>query len=293
MPVVDIYIEDLFILLKKNEFPCTRSQHQYAFHYSCDVDTPTIWYNSQFSDFTRYAVASIIKYRSLQRFMTIVKARKRIQSDLFFTFPYIFKQLSSHGIQGRFNIKGGIVATCHDFPYKLNEQHIKKLLLDICEQGHEIGFHPSYNTRDSYTLFLEELERVKATSDQPIRGGRQHYLRFSGSRTWRMWNDAGLSYDSTCGYRRCTGFRMGTCRPFPVYDLLARSTLNLIEYPLIIMDCALLHQLPDPDQARDHAAKLNEWVRAFNGVMTLLWHNSFFETQAKKILFEELLHICA
>lgn len=293
LPVVDIYLENFYLNLKRYEFPCTRGKHNYAFHYSCDVDSPTIWYKSSSYNFVRYALASLIKHKSLQRFTSTIKARNKIQNDLFYTFHYIFEQLYRYGMRGAFNIRGGVVATHYDKPYSLNEEHIQTMLREIREHGHETGFHPSYSTKESYSLFLEELERVRAAAGQPVYGGRQHYLRFSGSRTWRMWDDAGLSYDSTCGYNSRTGFRMGTCRPFPVYDLQDRKALKLVEYPLIIMDCALCCQHPNFEHACEHAAKLNAWVRKFNGVMTLLWHNSFFETTAKKRLFEHLLHICA
>ena len=167
---------------------------------------------------------------------------------------------------------------------------MKDLLRLLTSQGHELGFHPSYGTAENPSAFFQEFKRVQEAAPALIRGGRQHYLRFLGSSTWKMWDDAGLEYDSTVGFNKVPGFRAGTAREYPVFDLHRRSQLTLKERPLIIMDCTLLEYGHNTiDDALDIAYQLAQNVRRHGGNMTLLWHNSYLETPDKRELFSQLL----
>lgn len=61
--------------------------------------------------------------------------------------------------------------------------------------------HPSYQASFDAEVWQQEFARLcAATNGIPITGGRQHYLRFRAPDTWRMWEKAGLAYDSTLSY---------------------------------------------------------------------------------------------
>lgn len=161
--------------------------------------------------------------------------------------------------------------------YKLNQPTIRKLINDLRERGHEVGFHASYESYRDEKVFLEEKSTVDQFLENIEYGGRQHYLRFSIPHTWRIWERAGLSYDSTLGYADCEGFRCGTCQSFRPFDLQENRELNLLEIPLIVMDTTLhRYKRYATTESITKLLLLAERCKAVGGIFTLLWHNTSF-----------------
>ena len=126
------------------------------------------------------------------------------------------------------------------------------------------------------------LRRVLAAEgiDQPQLGGRQHFLRWETPSTARLRDDQGLDYDSTLSFADRPGFRCGTCREYPLYDLHQRRALRLRERPLIVMECSVIAErylgLGYSDQALALMQGYRDTCHRFGGDFTLLWHSSHF-----------------
>ena len=106
-------------------------------------------------------------------------------------------------------------------------------------------------------------------------GGRQHYLRFKVPNTWYHWANLGLTYDSSLGYPKYTGFRCGTCHPFQPFDIASDTMIDIWEYPLIVMDGTLkIHRQLTPEQGEQHIMKLARRCLDVKGNFVMLWHNS-------------------
>jgi len=139
----------------------------------------------------------------------------------------------------------------------------------LLKQGCELGVH-GIDAWHSVEKGREESARISAISGEPRPGIRMHWLlRDEG--TFRVLQDAGYAYDSTVGYNETVGYRSGTAQVFR--PLGARS---LLELPLQIQDGALFFpnrlDLPEPD-AWERCGRLIDHVRAFGGVLTVLWHD--------------------
>jgi hypothetical protein len=149
----------------------------------------------------------------------------------------------------------------------------------IDERGHVIGFHPGYEAFDDEQVFRKELHSLEKYATKPILSGRQHFLRFSNPRTWQMWESCGLEEDSTLGFAEIPGFRCGICHDYPVFDLESRNMLKLRELPLVLMDVTLAqYQKLTPEAGLDNIRYFHRTVKQFGGVLTLLWHNSSWNT---------------
>ena len=157
---------------------------------------------------------------------------------------------------------------------------MKRLLAHIQQRGHQVGFHPGYDTVDNRELFRIQLERLQAAAPQPITGGRQHYLRFRVPDTWQMWAEMGLEYDSTMAYSDFPGFRCGTCYEFTPFNVLTRQVMNIKEYPLIAMDTDFRNH--SPQTALERLLQLKETCKQYQGNFVFLWHNSNMNTPAWK-----------
>jgi hypothetical protein len=177
-----------------------------------------------------------------------------------------------------------------DGRYRLDDPWIVDLIARIAGRGHAVGLHPSYGTSDEPGLLGEELERLRgacqAAGVWPSRwGGRQHFLRWRAPSSWRAWADAGLDYDSSLGWSDTIGFRSGTCREHPVFDLERGRPLDLRERPLIVMEGALLQNGVVAHDLPDRVVAMGAAVASVGGEMSLLWHNSRLQEARDKQAF--------
>ena len=165
----------------------------------------------------------------------------------------------------------------------------------IRDRGHEIGFHPGYNTYSRKHEWQQQLAILQdALPDYAaLHGGRQHFLRFAVPTTWRLWAESGLDYDSTLGFADHAGFRCGTCYPFPVFDLETRKELPIVERPLIAMECSVMAGqymgLGTSEKALQTFIDLRERCRKFSGEFVFLWHNSSLVTEEEREMYMQVV----
>lgn len=177
------------------------------------------------------------------------------------------------------------------------EEVTGRLIRRIHDAGHEIGVHPGYNTyrfpeayADSVTHFRKTLADLGVEQDEL--GSRQHYLRWSSTITPSLCEAAGITHDSTLGYAQRPGFRAGTSRDFPMFDLRGRRGLKCIQRPLALMDCTLFHaQYARGNKEEDLALArtLAKTSRHYGGNFNILWHNTSFIPRRGEDLFEASL----
>jgi hypothetical protein len=160
-----------------------------------------------------------------------------------------------------------------DSGYDPRRREIQKVIRWLQQNGVENGVHPGYDTFLSPDRLQQELYVLRQALGEPSLGGRQHYLRWS-PRTWKHWEECGLAYDSTVGYPERVGFRAGTCFPYRPWLLWLNREANLIEIPLIVMECVLAYKMGlNPQQSREVVRDSIARCRLVGGVFTLLWHN--------------------
>ncbi len=163
-----------------------------------------------------------------------------------------------------------------DSNYMLERVSNSSRVKNAIKQGWEVGFHPGLRTSLDEDAFLAEFSDATHYLG-PIKGGRQHTLQFRPPYTWRLWERAGLKYDSSLGFADHEGFRCGYCLPFQPFDLIENRRLKIWELPLTIMDNTLdKYRNLDPDQARTILDEIMKAVRQYRGVLVLLWHNTYF-----------------
>lgn len=94
-----------------------------------------------------------------------------------------------------------------------------------------------------------------------------------------MYEEVGLSYDSTLAFAEQPGFRCGTCYEYRTFNVENRSKLRLRERPLIVMEKSLLSDAymglsTDWESVFDIFRQLKDRCAMFDGEFTFLWHNS-------------------
>ncbi|MBJ6109882.1 hypothetical protein JAO73_12740 [Hymenobacter sp. BT523] len=153
---------------------------------------------------------------------------------------------------------------------------LRRRLLRLAMQGHEVGLHGSIGTAEDGNQLLREWQRLKL----PAHGLRFHYLRWEPRRTPRLVEEAGVDFDSTLGFAEHFGFRHSYCHPFYPFDFVTGEAHRFLEIPLNVMDATLHHpnylQLP-PEEVVPALRPMLEQVARFGGVVSVLWHNENFD----------------
>ena len=297
-PVVNEYLEILKALFNKADFPVISNNRQYQLILSHDVDVPFSHDASAFN-FIRNILADLILRKSFGTFIKKVGARllpgkaRKYRLDPYNNLRYLMNVSEKYFIKSQFNFitvngRGNI-----DGNYEISDEYFGVLLKEIHQRGHVIGLHPSYQTFNDFELLKGQYYKLKVILDNlsiPSAGlgGRQHYLRWRNPETWQIWDDIGLKYDSSIGSEYYMGFRCGTCFEFPVFNLLKRQPLKLIEYPLLVMDvCAF--KLKSKENIDNTIMVINRICKFYNGNMTFLFHNNYAVTKNQKASYEHLI----
>jgi hypothetical protein len=162
--------------------------------------------------------------------------------------------------------------------YRFSQLKIRKLIRELADRGHEIGIHGTMQSFDNPGAMKRTLDRLSTVSPEPVTGIRQHYLRFKPGYTARIQAKLGLSYDASLGFSEHEGFRNSYCWPYKFFDFDKQQTMDFWEIPLTLMDVTHFHHRGlSYEQSSEAVRILAAEVVKFNGVFSLLWHNSFFD----------------
>jgi hypothetical protein len=162
----------------------------------------------------------------------------------------------------------------HDSGYDPSSAKIRRVIDRLRDDGFELGVHPGYDTFGNRANLAAEVTLLRTALGAITPGGRQHYLRWSPE-TWLDWEACGLSYDSSLGFADQFGFRAGTAVPYRPWSLREDREINLIEVPLILMDCTPLKYMKlVREEALHRLQTLIQRIARTGGVFTLLWHNT-------------------
>lgn len=181
--------------------------------------------------------------------------------------------------------------------YSLEEKRIKEVIRYLSNEGFEVGIHGTINSATDGIELYEDIKIIERLVDGQVAGGRQHCLYFSFPETMRIYQECGLSYDSTLGFAAHEGFRNSYCHPFKLYDFENDKPFEVWEFPLNVMDTTLIgYRKLSFKEAMESVSDLVTVVRKHQGLFTLLWHNDSFDEDrfpGITIFYEELLNMIA
>ncbi|MFZ5573404.1 MAG: polysaccharide deacetylase family protein [Thermodesulfobacteriota bacterium] len=279
-PVVDEYAVILQSWIKTILPGWQPIKREYSVKLSHDID-----HVRRFPSFYKGGLslaADILKRRDVSRALHTMRIMKNLRDDPLYNGIFQLADWSEeNGLISAFYFMGAVCKKS-GAGYDPCETFIENCIKMLLERGHEIGFHPGYHTQNDPIRFRREKKQLERAAGKGQMGGRQHFLRFRIPETWRLWEQEGLSYDSTLGYAEHEGFRCGTCHPFRPFDMEQQRELEITEIPLIVMDATLKqYRALTPDEGRDRILFLAGRCRAVGGVFTLLWHNSSLQDDWK------------
>lgn len=301
-PIVNEYVEILWACLSHLWPGLRRKQRQFQIYASHDVDAPFLWATAGITRLVKECIFAVTRSHSPSLLVNNVLEWTKIKAkgekrDPYNTFNRIMDISEKHNLKSAFYFIAGNTAGGLDGDYRMEHPLILKLLRNIHRRGHEIGLHLSYNTFEDAVQTKKEFQHLKKVCasqgiEQERWGSRQHFLRWKTPVTFQYVSDAGLDYDTTVSFADTPGFRCGVCYEFPVFNVLTRQKLPVIERPLVVMDCTVTGarcMRPDMDVQKAINTILNyrNQCKRYHGNFTILWHNNRFVNEQEVEIYRQ------
>lgn len=302
LPVVDLLAEYLIDRVRSLCPELPDLQGDFKIIPTHDVDAPYKYAFRTPLEFIRGLAADAIRGEPLGNLLRapILWHRVRggdIESDPFNCFERILSLNEAHGLQSEFYFIANHSAGRIDGDYDLAHPLMRALLKKVVDRGHLVGLHSSYNAPfDSDILQRERVRLQKLAFEAGYRQSidivRNHYLRFDPLITPGVLATCGFTQDSTLAFADVAGFRRGTCRAFSLWDFEKNKPLDIIERPLIAMECSLVSDRYEGLSHADAAVRLDRLkaeCRRFGGHMVVLWHNNYLSSEKDFELYEQAI----
>jgi hypothetical protein len=269
VPIVDLWLKK-FASVLSSAFGTTIQMPQYNEVLTIDVDMVYKYKGRSIvrtiGGFTRDILSGRIKELN-NRFFSLAGMRE----DPYFIFKEWEKWMKEYD-------KVCLFIHCGDYgPYDKQVGLYSQDFVDFLKaskQELQIGIHPSYKSNLDSSLILKEKSRLENIIEGSITDSRQHFLKLSIPSTYQNLIKAGINTDYSMGFADHCGFRAGTSRKFPFFDLSSNSSTELQLQPFCAMDVTLKNYMGlNPESAAVELVKLKEIIKETGGTFVIIAHN--------------------
>ena len=163
-----------------------------------------------------------------------------------------------------------------DGNYDIRWSRARKAIQQVLARGGSVGLHASYDAGQHPDRLKREREVLEEIVGMPVHKSRHHYLGWREVEDGHSMAEAGINWDSTMGYADTAGFRLGVCRPIPLFDPAGRCPLGIEEHPLVVMDNSLSkdrYMNLSEEEAFAYVCKLADATYRHQGEFVTLWHS--------------------
>lgn len=168
----------------------------------------------------------------------------------------------------------------YDMPISHLNTQFRELLQHLGDHG-KMGLHASHASYDKPSLIATERERLQEILHRTVVRNRFHFLRFRLPHTYNNLLDAGILHDYSMGFSEEAGFRAGTGRAFPFFDLESDMETPLIIHPFAAVDSTFYRYKHATIEESEAAYRnLIDEARAAGTTLSLVWHNQCFSGEA-------------
>lgn len=192
--------------------------------------------------------------------------------DVFDTYSEMSEAVSAVGVEQRWYFLLGNL-TKFDRPVSWRSKFMKRAMESAASKG-EVGIHPSYEAGSNLALLREEVARFTTIMGKQPMISRFHYLRFRFPESFRLLVEVGIKHDYSLGFTDRVGYRAGTAKSFPFFNLIENRVESLMLHPSVIMDSALNYQMGlSADASIQKVSRLFRQQQNTGGEFGVVFHN--------------------
>jgi len=270
-PVIDEWITRFGKLLAEN-FGHNIPASQFSFLPTYDIDIAWSYKHKGFtrnaSGFARDLLAG--KFRLAGERINVLSGTK---PDPYDSFAFLWEMHHDNISKPVFFILAALHNTAYDKNILPSKPSMKQLLRQLADYG-EIGLHPSFFTDKDPQAWIAEKKTLEKTSGRIITASRQHYIKMSLPETYHFLLQHGITDDYSMGYGTHLGFRAGTGRSFPWYNINAEQTEALTIHPFCFMDTtAHYEEQMGLNDALGALEKMTSVLKETNSKLVTIFHN--------------------
>ncbi len=274
VPLIHIWLEEFrkLIASRDTEFNTVKTQFQFVPTY--DIDIAWSYKNKGFKRTAGGLLQAFVKgkWKVMTNRIQVLNDKKTDPFDCYEWLNNLHQRYQLHPI---FFFLMADKAARFDKNISIRNPQFQHLVKDIAKH-YSVGLHPSWQSGDVHYLVRKEKQLLETLSHHHIKSSRQHYIRFTLPATYRRLLETGITNDYSMGYGSINGFRASIARSFVWYDLLAEQATSLRIHPFCFMDAnSYYEQQYTPDQALEELMHYYVAIKAVNGTMCTIWHNSF------------------
>jgi hypothetical protein len=274
LPLVNVWLADFKKTLKE-KFPglAVRSS-SFRFLPTYDIDEAFAFKNKGLVK-TVGGIAKSILNREWPMVNERIKVLREKSQDPYDAFEWMDKLHEKNDLRPMYFFHVATGKGKYDKNISPAQTEMKGLIKQHAD-NYPIGIHPSWASGDDETLLNEEIKILESISGKKIDSSRQHYIRFELPQTFRRLIAAGITDDYSMGYGSINGFRASVASSFYWYDLKKEQQTNLLLHPFCFMEAnSFFEQKYLPQRAYEEMMHYYNTVRAVNGTLITIWHNSF------------------
>lgn len=156
--------------------------------------------------------------------------------------------------------------------YTMESSYVQEILSQIKQSTwHNLGLHKSIGE----TSFADELKLLQSKRN------RFHYLKFQIPEVYQLLEQAEIDYDYSLGFSTHIGFRNSYGLPYKPFNPLNNTSCKTWFIPLLIMDSSM-HYFMGLESAASKFDAVQNFIHKHkeSTVISLLWHNDFYEHDA-------------
>jgi len=274
IPLVNIWIEDFKKVLKE-KFPSLNFQSSiFNFHPTYDIDEAFAFRNKGLVK-TVGGIARSIANREWSILNERINVLRDKSQDPYDAYEWMDKLHEKNNLKPIYFFHVAAEKGRYDkniSPFLPAMQHLIKQHAD----KYSIGIHPSWKSGDEESLLGKEIKELESITGKKITASRQHYIRFTLPYTFRRLLANGITDDYSMGYGSINGFRASVASSFYWYDLKKEQQTNLLLHPFCFMEAnSFFEQKYLPQRAYEEMMHYYNAVKAVNGTLITIWHNSF------------------
>jgi hypothetical protein len=274
IPLVNIWIEDFRKALKEKFSMLNDQFPTFKFLPTYDIDEAFAFKHKDLVKTLGGMAKSLIsgEWSMVNERIKVLRNKKEDPYDAYQWMDKLHEQKNSRPIyfflfaekRGKYDKN---IEPSHPAMQQLIRRHAEK---------YQLGIHPSWASGDEKNLLTEEIKALELASGKKITDSRQHYIRFTLPRTFRRLINAGITDDYSMGYGSINGFRASVASPFYWYDLKQEMQTDLLLHPFCYMEAnSFFEQKVLPQRAYEEMMHYYNAVKAVNGTLITIWHNSF------------------